>query len=107
MVADLGQWEFVTPRLRQIALWLEESTGLIFTITSLYRIGDAGNHGQLPLRAVDLRCRHIGLANFIADLINDAWEYDHERPNMKVAIAHGKGSHLHIHLQVHDNTTRR
>ncbi|KKL45053.1 hypothetical protein LCGC14_2359470, partial [marine sediment metagenome] len=36
---------------------------------------------------------------------NKYWKYDLKRPKLKVAIAHGKDSNYHIHLQVSDNTT--
>lgn len=74
-------------------------------VTSLYRKG-SGIHGQVPLRAVDLRCRHLDVAKAIMNMVNSRWEYDPERPEKQVAIAHDVGMALHVHLQVHDNTRR-
>jgi len=55
MKIDLVQLEFITPLLREIALAIEERFGEK-TITSLYRIGDTGVHGTMPLSGMDLRC---------------------------------------------------
>lgn len=106
MKADIGQLEFIDSKLRMILIWLEETTGVEFTATSLYRIGDDGVHGQLPLRGVDIRQRLelAGIAH--QDHINDNWAYDPSRPNYKVAMIHGNGSNMHLHIQVHPNTVR-
>jgi hypothetical protein len=55
MQIDLKQLEFIDPKLREIALAVEDEFGEQ-VITSLYRIDDAGVHGTLPLRGIDLRC---------------------------------------------------
>ena len=104
MKADIQQWEFVHPRLRRLCVWLEDQTGFEFTITRLYRIGDSGVHGQLPVRGCDLRMRDMKTAATIQELVNSFWQYDSFRPKMQCAIAHGKGSEFHLHLQVHENT---
>ena len=107
MKADIGQFEFFDPKLRMIGVWIEQETGVEFTATSFYRIGDDGCHGQLPLRAKDLRCRLKALGEVIADHINEHWQYDPSRPGLKCAVLHGEGSNSHIHIQVHPNTKRR
>ncbi|GAG36675.1 unnamed protein product, partial [marine sediment metagenome] len=50
MRIDYQQLDFIHPLLRDMISDVEKETGFEFTITSLYRIGDSGNHGQLPLR---------------------------------------------------------
>ena len=106
MKIDIAQLEFIDPNLRFILTALEDETGLEFTITSLYRIGDDGVHGQLPLRGVDLRIRvtYIGVA--LERRVNQRWTYDPKRPERNCAILHGNGTNLHLHLQVHPNTVR-
>jgi hypothetical protein len=106
MKADIEQFEFIDPKLRMILIWLEETTGVEFTATSLYRMKDEGVHGQLPLRGTDLRQRleSAGIAH--QDHINANWSYDPNRPKYSVAKLHGEGSNMHLHLQVHPNTKR-
>ena len=106
MRIDYQQLEFIHPILRELVQDVEDATGFEFTITSLYRIGDNGNHGQLPLRAMDLRCRNAVLGAAIEKWINVNWTYDYNRPEMKCCLMHGKGANLHFHLQVHPNTDR-
>ena len=107
MKIDIAQLEFVDRNLRSIIVWLEKQTGLEFTGTSLYRIGDSGVHGQLPVRGCDLRIRNENIGKAIEQEINNAWEYDPNRPDKKCAFLHGSGSNLHLHLQVHPNTRAR
>jgi len=71
MNIDIGQLEFIDLKLRKILRHLEIETGYEFTITSLYRIGDKGVHGTLPLRGADLRMRNQQIGEAIAKLIND------------------------------------
>lgn len=105
MKSDIKQFEFVDRDLRALALWLEHSTGLEFTQTSLYRMGDEGVHGTLPLCGIDLRCRNRVIGEAIALHTNKNWVYDHTRPQMKCAVLHGEGANLHLHIQTHPNTT--
>jgi hypothetical protein len=107
MKLDIAQLEFIDINLRLMVVWLENETGLEFTGTSLYRIGDDGVHGTLPLRGVDLRARNIETGQSVVKLINDNWTYDTKRPDFKCAVLHGKGANLHIHLQSHQNTTKK
>ena len=75
-----------------------------------------------PWRAIDLRIfnamgraqQNIGRsldeaqerAEEIAQRVNCNWQYDPERPGLKVAIASPHGTGPHIHLQVHPATVR-
>lgn len=76
-------------------------------ITSAYRPGDKGVHGQMPVRGLDLRCREPIMGTSIEHCINFRWEYDPDRPTMLVCISHDTGKGFHVHLQVHRNTVRR
>jgi len=104
MKIDILNLEFIDETLRTIVDGIVKDTGLEFTITSLYRIGDSGVHGQLPLRGIDLRvwAYEIGLA--IEKHINDRWCYDPKRPEKRCAILHDVGQGLHLHVQSHPNT---
>ena len=106
MRIDYLNLDFIHPMLRDMIKDVEDVTGFEFTITSLYRIGDAGNHGQLPLRAMDLRCRNLAFGATIEEHVNDAWTYDPQRPNMKCCMIHDTGHGLHFHFQVHPNTIK-
>lgn len=103
MEIDLGQLEFIHPVLREIALAVEERFGTK-VVTSLYRIGDSGVHGQLPLRGLDLRCRTRRHGEMVEKFVNDRWQYDPNRPEMQCCLCHNTGQGLHLHLQVHPNT---
>ncbi len=106
MKLDIEQLEFIDKKLREIALAVESQFEVEFTITSLYRIGDSGVHGVLPLRAIDLRChdRHLGM--LVKDFVNNHWSYDPNREQMGCAVF-GDQNHLdNVHLQVHPNTVR-
>jgi len=107
MNIDIAQLEFIDQDLRNILVCLESETGIVFTITSLYRIDDAGVHGTLPLRGADLRMRNAAVGDRIAQLINAKWQYDRRRPELTCAVLHGEGSNLHLHIQVHPRTKRR
>ena len=106
MKIDVKQLNFLDPKLRDLLVWLEEKTGFEFTITSLYRIGDKGVHGTLPLRGGDLRVRNSHIGTEVMDCVNNAWSYDMTRVSKKCAYLHGEGSNLHLHIQVHPNTNR-
>jgi hypothetical protein len=106
MRIDIGQLEFIDKTLRDILVWLERETGLEYTITSLYRIGDTGVHGTLPLRGADLRMRNSRVGKEIRRMINELWTYDPDRPVKRCAILHGVGGNLHLHVQVHPNTVQ-
>lgn len=105
MKIDLMQLEFIDEKLRMMALEVENRFGEK-TITSLYRIGDQGVHGTLPLRGIDIRCKTERHGREVEKYINNRWEYDKYRPEMKCCIFHNVGRGYHIHLQVHFNTQR-
>ena len=104
MKIDIGQLEFIDKKLRHILTSVEDGTGFEFTITSLFRIGDNGVHGTLPLRGTDLRMRSVNTGDAIEKWINERWEYNPETPGKSCAFLHGHGSNLHLHVQVHLNT---
>lgn len=76
-------------------------------VTSAYRQGDDGVHGQNPLRGLDIRFWIYANPEKLVEHINELWVYDPARPNLKVALLHGEGSNKHIHLQVHNSTKLR
>lgn len=96
----------LAPKLKTIVKAIYAKFGLD-VVTSAYRFGDPGVHGQMPLRGIDLRCRDAIIGNHIANWINKKWQYDFTRPKKKCAICHNTGKGLHIHLQSHPNTKRR
>jgi len=104
MKIDIAQLEFVHIKLRNLLVWTELQTGFEFTGTSLFRMNDKGVHGTLPLRGTDYRMRNKHVGEAIAKMINDVWKYDSKRPEKVCAYLHGKGSNMHLHLQIHPNT---
>ena len=107
MEIDIRQLEFIDKNLRRMATETEQAFGCKFVVTSLYRIGDNGVHGQLPLRGLDWRCRHLDFGNAVAKHINSRWQYDYSRPSMKCCRCHMvDGGALHLHLQAHPKTRR-
>ncbi len=106
MRIDYGQLEFLHPTLREILHDLEIATGVEFTTTSIFRIGDSGVHGQLPVRGYDLRCRMEDMGRVLESYINRTWCYDPERLQKMCCLLHGEGSNLHLHVQVSDSTVR-
>ena len=108
MKIDLGQLEFIDEMLRTMATETEEAFGCKFVVTSLYRIGDGGVHGALPLRGLDWRCHYEPFGAFVAAYINKRWQYDYSRPTKTCCMCHKVGAGaLHLHLQVHPHTLRR
>ena len=104
MKIDIKQLEFIDKKLRKMVLWIENVSVMEPTITSLYRIGDSGVHGTLPLRGIDLRVRVHAEGEHIEKLVNQNFKYDPKRPGKNCAKLHGEGFNLHLHLQVHPNT---
>jgi len=100
------------PMLYEISSEIESLTQQTFghdiTVTSIYRpkrIWDSGVHSLW--RAIDFRSRDINKheLNFLSDLINKFYQYDPDRPHMKVFMVHEVlGMGQHIHVQVHPNT---
>ena len=107
MRSDISQLHFIDKRLRVLCDWLERETGLEFTITSIYRPDDPGSvHGKIPVRGIDLRCKSRSIGLMIESMVNAAWSYDPERPEMRACIYHDVGQGAHLHLQSHPNTRR-
>ena len=110
MRIDFYELDFIHPKLKLLARDVQEiyetQAGHEAFVTSLFRIGDQGVHGTLPLRGTDVRCRDMDLGEYIADYVNERWTYDSERPSMKCVIFHDTGSGLHLHLQVHPRSVR-
>lgn len=80
----------------------------LWTITSAFRPGDDGVHGTVEkLRGIDLRCHDLFVGQRVAGWVNANWEYDPERPHMKVCICHDVGKGVHLHFQVCENTRRK
>ena len=105
MRLDINQLEFIDRTLRDIALAVEAQFQVEFTITSLYRIGDSGVHGTLPLRGIDLGCSDLHLGLLVKDFVNTHWIYDPDRD--KDCALFGDPQHLdHIHLQTHPKTVK-
>ena len=107
MRIDTSPLEFIDKKMRKLLYFIEKETGQVYTITSLYRIGDKGVHGSLPLRGVDLRMRSRSVGKAVETLINNKYSYDPSRPEKACAFLHGIGSNMHLHLQVHPNTVER
>lgn len=64
-------------------------------------------HSVIPFRGMDVRSRIYEDPQGVAGDVNDHWTYHLARPWMMCAIYHDTGRGPHIHLQVHDNTSRR
>lgn len=106
MKIDLEQLEFIDPQLREMAVALEVQFGVEFTVTSIYRIGDTGVHGTLPVRGLDLRCADAYFGRLVQDYVNQIWVYDPDRDHLQCCIYHDVGQGAHLHLQVHPKTVR-
>ena len=105
-LVDTGQLMFLHEHQRAVLRWIASRFGMCFIVTSLYRMGDPGVHGTLPLRGTDLRCHSTEIGKAIKDSINAHWKYDPERPYKKVCRSHGPeiGAPLHLHVQTHPRT---
>ena len=91
------------PKLVALALWCYTRWSH-FTITSGYRDGDPGVHGQWPCRGLDVRSRDFPNPGKLAADANSLWIYDPHRLHKKCVVYHNAGSGFHFHLQVHDRT---
>lgn len=116
------------PKLVELMVWLTVSLhtdhGNNLVVTSAWRPkkihhNDSGIHITNPLRAFDLRS-HRWVADAdgghyvsifgvepeqIRDAVNHCWQYDSDRPNLKVCVFHNTGLGWHMHMQVHPHTT--
>jgi len=61
-------------------------------------------HDEDPYRGMDVRSWVFDDPQAVVDDINNHFQYDPERPEIKTAIYHDVGRGRHIHLQVHDRT---
>lgn len=91
------------PKLPEVLTWIHEKYKEI-VITCGYRHNDTGVHGQIPCRGIDLRSTTFADPKAVETDINNHWEYDPSRPDMKVALLHDIGRGIHFHIQVHDKT---
>lgn len=108
MKVDLDQLEFVDRLLRTILTETEAELEVEFTVTSIYRIGDGGVHGTLPVRGIDWRCHDLNMGKLVEQHINSRWQYDPKRPQKTCCQFHKvSGGGWHLHIQVHPNTIGR
>lgn len=108
MKIDIGQLDYYDAKLKTLLSWIEEATGVEFTITSQWRKDDTGVHGTTPLRGTDCRCWLDEMGEAIERHVNANWTYDPDRPNLKCCMYHSNrgGAGNHLHFQVHPNTVR-
>ena len=67
---------------------------------------DSRMHMTEPLRAFDIRSRHIEHPVALRNRINKRWTYDPFRSKYRVAMYHNTGQGWHFHVQVHDRTVK-
>jgi len=96
------------PTLIEVYMWIIKAYRESVTITCGHETRDyISTHDVDPLRAFDIRSWCFADPQKVEDAINQAWEYDPERPEMLVAKCHDTGRGIHFHIQVHDNTIKR
>ena len=66
--------------------------------------GDSGIHMTIPGRALDFSVVGLTDPRKVIEDVNNHFEYDPGRPDMRCAIYHDVGQGMHIHLQVSDST---
>lgn len=96
-------------KLIEIIKWIIVDNEKIM-ITEGFRLQRHKNdlHGLIPVRAMDIRSFTYDNPVEVAKIINRYWEYDYNRPNMKVCVYHEIGSGgQHLHVQVHKRTRKR
>ena len=97
------------PKLIEIIKWIIVDNEKIMA-TEGFRLQKHKNdlHGLIPVRAMDIRSFHYDDPVDVAKRINHYWEYDYNRPNMKVCVYHEVGAGgRHLHIQVHKRTRKR
>jgi hypothetical protein len=96
------------PILRDIIDYIAETYGLVITETYRKKRHLNDLHGEVPVRAYDIRtwCYSDKLALEIMHNVNQQWSYDPSRPDMECFIIHDSGHGRHAHIQVHPNTRR-
>lgn len=115
------------PKLVELLIWLtfglHTDHGNNLVITSSWRphkihADDSGIHMVNPLRAFDIRSHrwvedgqggHYAsvfgvLPETVQDMVNHCWQYDMDRPHLKVCVFHDTGRGWHMHMQVHPHT---
>ena len=93
------------PTLISLFVWLIVRYAKVI-LTCVFEDRDyASTHSTDPVRAFDLRSRIYDDPEKIVDDVNKHWTYDPDRPQMKCAIYHDTGRGIHLHFQVHNNTT--
>lgn len=111
----LSQFRDLHPEMRGLLEWVYRSAWPTDVVMVITRIADydAGQKTAVhtegpPWRAVDLRISNIPTkdAERVRDAVNAAWRYDPNRPEMRCCVLHDAGSGNHIHLQVHNLTSR-
>jgi len=93
------------PKLKEMLVWFMGKRDILFTCGYEKRDYDSV-HDVDPLQGVDIRSWIYKDPKKVEDEINNAWVYDPDRPNKKVAIYHNSGRGKHIHLQACDNTIK-
>lgn len=95
-------------RLVEVIVWIAENYPMV--LTEGWRIARHGAdlHATDPVRAIDIRSWIYENPVGIAQVINQKFVYDPNRPDMDVAVLHAvEGGVMHFHLQAHQNTRRR
>ncbi|WP_289020389.1 hypothetical protein [Desulfobacter postgatei] len=97
------------PALTEILVWLADNYGLVMTESFRPARHRGDVHSTDPVRAIDIRsrCYDGDQAGEIRDEINDRWQYDSNRPQMRCALIHDIGLGVHFHIQVHPNTAKK
>jgi hypothetical protein len=105
-MVDVQQLKFIHQHLRAVLKWISTRFGVVFVITSIYRIPEKGKkpgvHNVMPVRGIDIRCHSDEVGKVIKRETNKHWKYDPNRPGKMVVRCHGKP--LHLHIQVHPHT---
>ena len=99
-----------SPLLIQIIIEVAKKYGIVITESYREQRHSGDLHSTNPVRAIDIRewCYPEWQAKVILNFINQTWEYDPKRPEMKVAILHKvKNGAWHFHVQVHPGTRRK
>lgn len=98
-------------KLQDVVLWAAQNVPYFgsedLIVTSAYRPGDSGVHGQVKLRGLDLRCRDRWYGFFVETMVNLHWCYDPQRTDLQCCIYHNISPNVdgwHLHFQAHDNT---
>lgn len=95
------------PKLSILLAWWYDKFPKKTIITESWRPArHAGDlHSLVPYRAIDLRSWIFSNPVAIAEMVNETWIYDPQRPSKKCCVYHGEAKHFH--LQVHPNTIKR